>query len=580
VRAPDIAAVVFGVSFAGREHLVDLSGWPCPALVGPLAVALRECATGNRCSSWSSYRPTVAAAGGFVAHVATVEQHRAATFGFGDLRAGHVDGFEESLVSRWGQEHLAPNQVMARVVRVLRLAGGYHRGGCDPDFLGRIRFATRQARVGTHPALDAYPTPVFEAIRNAATADVREISRRIARGEQLAAAGQDPDVAGWDRLENVLWRIDRHGPLVMADRRGHQSAVRALGGVEALNRWLYLSARDVVPLLVLLVCLTGLEPECAKGLRVDCLVNPAGGFVSIRYVKRRAGAQAAKTLRVADGGALHHPGALIRLIGRLTRRARQRAGTDALWVHACRGVHPTFAGLNHTHQHVAGWLARHGLEGRLAACGPAGMDLRRLRKSYKSQQYLKAAGVLADFTQGHSTQVAARHYAGIPVHREVHDQAVEAGLREALAVALAPAVVLDDDGRRLDDSAEQLAPQEVAHSLAGASDVFLASCRDYYHTPFAAAGRPCPVPLWGCLECPNAVFTTRHLPALLSFVDFMHHQRDELAAPEWNLRYGLAWQRLTAGVIDRFSAEQIRLARAVAESGQALLLLPPQLAAR
>jgi hypothetical protein len=173
--------------------------------------------------------------------------------------------------------------------------------------------------------------------------------------------------------------------------------VQSLGGVEAVNAWLYLTPRDVVALLVLLVCLTGLEPESAKGLQADCLVNPARGFVSIRYVKRRAGTQAAKTLRVRDGGALHHPGALVRLIGRLTHRARQRADTTALWVHACRGVHPSFVGLNHMHRHVAGWLARHGLDRLLAAEGAAGLDLRRLRKTVKSQQYLKAAGVLVDF---------------------------------------------------------------------------------------------------------------------------------------------------------------------------------------
>jgi hypothetical protein len=44
-------------------------------------------------------------------------------------------------------------------------------------------------------------------------------------------------------------------------------------------------------------------------------------------------------------------------------------------------VHPSFAGLNHIHRHVAGWLARHGLDRLLAAEGAAGLDLRRLRKT-------------------------------------------------------------------------------------------------------------------------------------------------------------------------------------------------------
>jgi hypothetical protein len=140
--------------------------------------------------------------------------------------------------------------------------------------------------------------------------------------------------------------------------------------------------------------------------------------------------------------------------------------------------------------------------------------------------------------------------------------------------------VLDDDGARLDDGPEPLPPPQVQDSLTGASDVFLASCRDFHHTPFAAPGRPCPVPLWGCLECPNAVFTTRHLPQVLTFLDFMGRQRDELTAQEWELRYGSAWQRVIDGVVNRFSPEQVGLARAVAETGDVRLLLPPEAAVR
>jgi hypothetical protein len=315
---------VFAVSFGGREHLVDLSSWPCPAPVRPLAAAVRDCAAEGQLSTWRSYRPTVAAVEAFVAHVSQTERHRADTFTFGDLRAEHVDGFEDSLLDRCGEGHLRANQVMARLVHILRQAKMHYRSGCDPGFPHGSNLDA-PGRRGDVSTVDVYPVPVFDAVRNAAVADVREITRRMEQGEQLAGQGQHPEVGGWGRLENVLWRIDRHGPLNYADKQ----RVHSLGG-GAVNAWLYLTPRDVVALLVLLVCLTGLEPESAKGLQADCLVNPARGFVSIRYVKRRAGTQAAKTLWVRDGGALHHAGALVRLIGRLTHRARQRADTTAL----------------------------------------------------------------------------------------------------------------------------------------------------------------------------------------------------------------------------------------------------------
>jgi len=92
--------------------------------------------------------------------------------------------------------------------------------------------------------------------------------------------------------------------------------------------------------------------------------------------------------------------------------------------------------------------------------------------------------------------------------------------------ALPPPVVLDDDGARLDDSPETLTAQEIDAALTRERDVFLASCRDFNDSPFGLRGKPCPVALWGCFECTNAVFTTRHLPQVLTFLDFLERQRE------------------------------------------------------
>jgi hypothetical protein len=226
-----------------------------------------------------------------------------------------------------------------------------------------------------------------------------------------------------------------------------------------------------------------------------------------------------------------------------------------------------------------GWLKRHGLD-QLGDRdgGHVELDLRRLRKTYKSRHYLRTAGVLDDFAVGHTKQVAARHYADIDAHRDLHEQAVEAGLHEALTVALAPPVVLDATGARLDDGPGPLEPEAVRVALSGHNDVWLASCKDFYASPFAVKpGTGCPVAAWGCLECPNAVFTTRHLPSLLSFRSFLEGQRDELSTVEWNARYGLAHQRITSGVLPRFTEQQLSIAQAIAESHEPGLSLPAQL---
>ncbi|WP_374772086.1 hypothetical protein OG756_02110 [Streptomyces sp. NBC_01310] len=210
-------------------------------------------------------------------------------------------------------------------------------------------------------------------------------------------------------------------------------------------------------------------------------------------------------------------------------------------------------------------MARTGLDRLEDVDGqPVRMDLRRLRKSVKSRQYLRSGGFLPDFVQGHTREVAARH-----------ESAIEEALTDAAAVALAPPTVLDEAGHRLDDGPAVLTQAEVAAAEGGESDVFfLASCRDFYTTPWASAGTACPVAFWGCLECPNAVFTLRHLPSILGFLDFVERQREELTAPAWQARYGLAWQRIVEGIHPKFTDAQIAEAAAIAEAGGDRLALP------
>lgn len=578
---PTVGPLVFSARIDGRDITVDLSDLPCPRLVRPLAEVLRDRAGGGgRSRSAEAFLAMVRAVRTFVVFVGAAEDGQAPGFELIDLEADHVDAFEQALVLEYGHDSSQPHAVLELTTRVLREVHAARPHDFDSETEARIQYATRKARGRSTRTLDAYPSPVFEAIKQAALSDVRAIQNRILEGERLLSLGDDPALADWEREENVLWHIAHHRPLTGKDRP--RKTFLRLGGVRRLNSRLYFSAPDLVPFLVLLICQTGLEPECAKDLKADCLHNPARGFVSIHYVKHRAGGQGNKTMRVSDGGSLHHPGGLIRLARRLTARAREAISAEALWVdHGHEGTRESFrpkgVRKGRLFHHVDPWLERHGLDQLVDHDGsPVRLDLRRLRKSYKSQQYLRAAGVLSDFAQGHGRETAARHYADIGAHRELHEQAVEDGLHEALAIALPPPVVVDQDGTRLDEGEQRLPPEQARAALSGESDVFLASCRDFYDTPYVTSGKPCPVPFWGCLECPNAVFTTRHLPQILSFLDFIEHQRDHYPVAEWNLRYGLAWERIVSGIRCKFRDEQIATAQAIAESDGARLLLPPQ----
>lgn len=577
---PTIGPLVLSLIFDGRQRRVDLSDLPCPRLVRALARELAGIGgQDGTVREWDGFRQMVRHLRAFVEFAAVAEPGRPGELGVDDLEPELLDAWEAKLVADYSPDSGEPHVAMRTVVRLLRLAGQARPDMLSVHMQARVAFATRTAFQPRQQPLDAYPLPVLEAIQAAALADVRTIRDRITNGERLAAAGAHPQAAGWARLENVLWHIARHGPLTREHRRVR--AVRSRpGGLGAFNAHLFLTAADLVPFIVLLICQTGLEPECAKGLRADCLVNPARGFVSLAYVKKRARNASHKTIRVSDGGALHFPGGLIRLALRLTARGRRVADTDALWTDVRRdGVHASFGTAGSFGRRCAEWTAQHGLDKLTDRGGvPVRLDLRRLRKTYKSRQYLQAAGVLDDFTTGHSKQVAAAHYADIDAHRELHEQAIEAGLSQALEVALPPPVVVDEQGRQLGDEAAVLTPAQVSAALSEQSDVFLASCTDFYASPFARRkGDGCPVAIWGCLECPNAVYTTRHLPSLLSFTDFLHAQREDLSEAEWRARYGLAFDRITTGITPKFTTEQITTARLIAEANGDQARVPAQI---
>lgn len=579
---PAIGPVAFSLVFDGREIPFDFTGLPCPRLVRALARALCEvCGEDGARRTVTGIRPFIQAVGDFAAFTGAAETIRGERFDLEDLEPELLDAFEDKLVSDFGRGSSRPPDEMAALVRLLRLAAGTHPGALDAAMLTRITYGMASPTEYVKKPLDAYPMRLFEEIREAALADVRAIRDRILAGEAKAKTGTDPDVGGWHKLENVLWYIDRHGPI--GPEHPEVKRWNGRGGTRALNAHLFLNRHDMLAFVTALICLTGLEPECAKKLRADCLVSPARGYVSVAYVKRRAGGDIAKSIRVTDGGALHHPGGLLRLAQRLTQRGRAILGSEALWVEVGHHgqLHEPFrpSGSPDFYWQVPIFLKRHGLAERAdRGGGTIRFDMRRLRKTYKSEQYHRAAGILPDFAVGHSEQTAAAHYADIDAHRELHETAIENGLREALEVALPAPVVIDDDGRRLDDGDQDLSRAEVEQVLSGQVDVWLASCRGFYTSPFARReGEACPVAVWGCLECSNAVFSTRTLPGVLSFLSFCQKERDEMPANEWEARYGRAWQRIVHGIRPRFTDEQVRTAQAIAEGAGPALFLPAQI---
>lgn len=295
---PTLGPVVFTLVFDGRPRHIDLSDVACPRLVRPLARELADIGGQNgTVREWSGFAQMARHLRAFLGFVAAAEPEQAAELGLDDLEPELLDAWEAKLAADYGPDSGEPHAALRTVVRLLRLADQTRPDALSTPMHARVGFATRHAFQPRAQPLDAYPLPVFEAIQAAALADVRAIRDRIGAGERLAAEGADPQVAGWGRLENVLWHIARHGPLTSEHRR-IRPVRSGPGGAGGFNAHLFLTSADLVPFIVLVICQTGLEPECAKGLRAGCLVNPARGFISIALC------QEARPQRLAQD----HPG--------------------------------------------------------------------------------------------------------------------------------------------------------------------------------------------------------------------------------------------------------------------------------
>jgi hypothetical protein len=491
-----------------------------------------------------------------------------------DIGAEDIDGFEASLEAI-GMTPIHRHIILAKTILALRSIDADRPGVLREDLCRRLAYTSAQSAGRSRPR-DAYSPFVARQLRDAARADIGKILRRI--GRPLEDGGDDnlrQAVAAVEAEIAANGRISSGHPTFktlydMRLRRGLPTAALCAN----VNGRHHLGASDIPPLLTFLSLETGLEIECCKTLTIDCLRNPSAGTVEIAYVKRRARGAEHKHLRVRDGG-IATPGGLIRKLVEVTAKTRQFIPGDCLWVYHYTGRGQFRVGIDHPQELVDRWVERHGIvddDGR-----PLYLTLSRLRKTHKALWYLKTEGHMARFAVGHTPEVAARHYADLPSLRPLHEATVADALSEVVASAEPIILSPNEEARWRDGSSEAELPvrlDEVPALLDGEQDVWLASCTGFHSSPFGEAGSPCPQPFWGCLECRNAVITTRKLPAVLAFLDFIEGERTALSASEWAIKFGQAHTRITQQVLPAFSEALIAEARNSIDAQT--LYLPPE----
>jgi hypothetical protein len=489
------------------------------------------------------------------------------------LRPEHIDGFESWLEAQ-GTTTIHRHATISKAIIALRTIDASRPGLLDDKLRQRLRYTSAHP-IGRWTPRDTYSGFVAKQLRDAARADIQAFTRRL----EAPAPIEHSDATLRGHLETAAAVIGaegtidhKHPVLQSVYRRFLRLGLEGGALIRDLHARHYLLAEDVIAFCVALSLETGLEPECVKALRADCLRNPASGTVEIAYVKRRARGSEWKRLRVRDG-ASSTPGGMVRTLIKLTAAARRHKPSDSLLIYFHTGRLPDHTGrladrIILRKYKMDNWVARHGIVDD--AGQPLHLQLSRLRKTHKALWYAKSQGDMARFTIGHTPEVAARHYADLPSLRHLHEQAVVDGLNDALASALQPRIVTPAEeaiARRAPSELQLSMPAAEARLvLSGQHDVWLASCSGFHDSPFAPAGEPCSEPFWGCLECRNAVITARKLPAIIAFLEFIVTRRTEMAETDWWVKFGRPWSRITQQILPAFSDAVVAQAREKAKA--------------
>lgn len=555
----------------GGEFIVDVSPWSHPSFVAEIAPLLRErIRQMGPTPIGRSVQRKVLLLRRFWSFLDTREP---AVRRLGDITVKLINDYEDWLEQNAGSR-LSQRHLLAGLISVLRIAVD-RPGVLTADVVSRLRYLGHGDGGGSRPR-DAYSSGIAEALRIAARAQIAEARLRIALGEDVPPP--PPGVDACTRLrahhDAVIAEIMRSGQIetrhLAFKRFVNLAAYRKVDGrIEAPHRGFHLTTIDLAAFLVLLSLETGMEMECLIHLKADCLRNPTKGYVEIEYYKRRSRGSEWKRLRVRDGSSAT-PGGLVRIAIALTDRARRHTGSDRLWVlWTIDGLRPAN---EEGGQGIVAFVERHHLVDDDGA--PLRLRLSRLRKTHKAEWYRRTNGQLEQFAVGHSIGVAARHYADIPALRHVHEQTLADAFHDALDAALKPRIATNEPRH---PALERQDPPPVTDE----QDVWLARCGSFYESPFAEAGKPCPTPFWGCLECENAVITERKLPALIAFQSFMADQRAVLDAGEWSIKFGRPWHRITKQILPAFAPQAVEAARArIGAEGPLVLYLPVEATAQ
>lgn len=575
-RAPSTVVAFHGED--GRRKDFDISTLPLPGWHTALAAAFAERVgpsgtirtVASAQSQWSTLKR-------FMRFLAALPKPPATASA---LTVKHLESFREHRMARIGVAAWMEFRVIALLMRnhvVSGLLAVEVR-----DHLGRRQ---DQWRLRPKPG---YSDRELNALVRAARSDVDAIRKRIQRGWDLVARHrQNPnDVAAQDRI-----LAEQLATIADTGRVPPVAGFRRLTVRRDLAEHLFLTPRDLCPLMVLLVAVTGRNIETIKELPAKHRIIE-GRAVELRTVKRRQGPHLWHTTvnwEIGDAGReLHTPGGLYLLVNHLTTPGRAFLDSPeriwAIWRNAVGdntvgGIDehhdPFAAALNRFEFYTPRWIAAHNLTADTPDDGdpaPLALSFNRIKTSMDVRHTRRMGGHLPSSARTNSVPVLFSHYLrGDPTVIEWAHEIVSDALVDAEQAALdAHRRTLKNAGGSLrvipgTSDAEQ-AEHAKDHGSAVAStprapaEAAWTQCVDPEHHP--VTDKACRATFLDCFHCGNCLVTAQHLPRLLALLDALSARRQQLSEGDWWQRYGPTWAAIRQDILVKFTPAEIELAAA------------------
>jgi hypothetical protein len=478
----------------------------------------------------------------------------------GRLRERHIKGYRDSMGSLKA----------ASVTKYLHsLAALFDKAPLSQEIHEEVKALLRPRVRRTLAPVSGYSDRELATIEGAARRDVQALCDRLA-------------VTRFDHVDPAL--IERTQATGVVPSKG--VPLPSLGAHHrSVAEPIFVTRRDLLPILILFVILTGWNVETIKELSAEHQVLEDKA-VQVRLTKRRQGPNHTAKDRIWEigrpGRELHHSGGFYLLLHRLMVSARELLDDDpywSVWAGGGRagknGVRDAFGLDLNLEESNSEWVTRHDLRADAVEDSDEGPPLElhfnRLKTSIDVRRVRKTGGHLPSSVRSNTVPVLFRNYLlGDAMTLDWAREQMADGLAEVEEAALeVHRGALASMGRA------QLSIRPVsAPTGADAEETAWTTCGDHAHHPLT--GRRCTQSFLDCFHCANSIITSEHLPNIMGLLDALERRRAFVSGETWWKRYGPTWTAIRYDVLPKFTEHEVENAIASTTADAFLDLVEPR----